>query len=62
MATVIFDLTQRAAVTWLRSNNSVRRELLDVFLNRVLWPVQVYIWTGVSRSTHWRKRLKVSMG
>ena len=30
MATAIFDLTQRAADTWVRSNNSVRRELLDV--------------------------------
>jgi hypothetical protein len=33
----VFNLTQRAADTWLGSNSAVRRELLEVFsLNREL--------------------------
>jgi site-specific DNA recombinase len=48
MATAIFDLTQRAAETWLRSSTSVRRELLDVFYsNRLLDDVSLY--------SEWRK-------
>jgi hypothetical protein len=48
MATAIFDLTQRAAETWLRSSTSVRRELLDVFYsNRLL--------DEVSLCGDWRK-------
>ncbi|MGD0088395.1 MAG: recombinase family protein [Planctomycetota bacterium] len=48
MAVAIFDLTQRAAETWLRSNNSFKRELLDVLcLNRVLDDASLYL--------EWRK-------
>jgi hypothetical protein len=48
MATAIFDLTQRAGETWLRSSTSVRRELLDVFCsNRSL--------DGASLYMDWRK-------
>ena len=35
MAVKVFDLTQKAAETWLGSCNSVRRELLEIlFTNR----------------------------
>jgi len=51
-ATSIFDLTQRAAETWLRSNTSIRRELLEVFCsNRHL--------SDLSLDMDWRKPFDV---
>jgi hypothetical protein len=39
-AVALFDWTQNAANTWLGSNNSIRREILDlVCLNRTLTDV-----------------------
>ncbi|MDZ4782016.1 MAG: hypothetical protein SGJ19_17345 [Planctomycetia bacterium] len=43
VAVAIFDFAQNAAETWRRSNNAVRREILDlVCLNRTLGDVNLY--------------------
>ena len=42
-ALALFDWTQKAAETWLGSNNAIRREILDsVCLNRTLGDVNLY--------------------
>ena len=44
MATKVFDLSRRAAETWLGSNWAVQRELLDVLsLNREVDDVSLYL-------------------
>ena len=48
VALAVFDFTQKATETWYRSNNTVRRELLDIIcLNRH--------WDDASLCLEWRK-------